>query len=54
MKDKDYAISNLRTVKDAISAYASFAPGWPYSDLGDYVEAAQKAVEELINYIINN
>lgn len=49
MKDKDYAASNLRTIRENIAAYASYAP---YSyDLYDKVEAAQKAIDELIKEI---
>ena len=50
MKDKDYAVMNLRTIRENIYAYATFAPEIPY----EKVEAAQAAVDELINEIENN
>lgn len=49
MKDKEYAAMNLRTMKENIAAYASYAPYG--QDLYDKVEAAQNALEELITYI---
>lgn len=49
MKDASYAVTNLRTIRENIASYASYAP---YSyDLYDKVEAAQKAIDELINEI---
>lgn len=49
MKDASYAVMNLRILKENIAAYASYAP---YSyDLYDKVEAAQKAIDELIKEI---
>lgn len=49
MKDRLYAVTNLRTIRENIAAYASFAP---YScDLYEKVEAAQKAIDELIKEI---
>lgn len=50
MKDKDYAVMNLRTIRENIYSYATFAPEIPY----DKVEAAQKALDELIEEIENN
>lgn len=51
MKDKDYAVSNLRTIRENIYAYATYAPNWPDGDLYEKVEAAQAAIDELINLI---
>ena len=49
MKDASYAVTNLRTIRENIAAYASYAP---YSyDLFDKVKAAQKAIDELIKEI---
>lgn len=53
MKDKDYAVSNLRTIKENVYAFASFAPNWPDGYLYDKVEAAQAAIDELIKEIEN-
>lgn len=53
MKDKDYAVSNLRTIKENVYAFASYAPNWPNGDLYDKVEAAQAAINELIKEIEN-
>lgn len=54
MKDKDYAVTNLRTIRENIYAYATFAPNWPNGDLYEKVEAAQAAVDQLIEEIENN
>lgn len=52
MKDASYALTNLRTIRENIAAYASYAP---YSyDLYDKVEAAQNAIDELIKTIEEN
>lgn len=52
MKDRLYAVTNPRTIRENIAAYASYAP---YSyDLYDKVEAAQKAIDELIKAIEEN
>lgn len=49
MKDRLYAVTNLRTIRENIASYASYAP---YSyDLYDKVEAAQDAINELIKSI---
>ena len=49
MKDASYAVTNLRTLRENIASYASYAP---YScDLYEKVEAAQKAIDELIKEI---
>ena len=53
MKDKDYAVSNLRTIKESVYAFATYAPNWPDGDLEDKVEAAENAIEELIKAIEN-
>lgn len=54
MKDNEYAAMNLRTIKESIAAYASFADCYPYGEIYDKVEDAQKAVDELIKAIENN
>lgn len=54
MKDATYAADNLRTIRENIYAYATYAPNWPYGDLYEKVEAAQAAVDELIEEIENN
>lgn len=54
MKDRLYAVTNLRTIRENIYAYATYAPNWPYLDLYEKVEAAQAAVDELIEEIENN
>lgn len=51
MKDKDYAVSNLRTIKENVYAFATFAPNWPDGDLYDKVEAVENAIDELIKAI---
>ena len=51
MKDSSYAADNLRTIRESIYAYATYAPNWPYGDLYDKVEAAQTAIDELIKEI---
>jgi len=54
MKDTSFAVDNLRTIRENIYAYATYAPNWPYGDLYEKVEAAQAAVDELINLIEEN
>lgn len=54
MKDSLYAATNLRTIRENIYAYATYAPNWPYGDLYEKVEAAQAAVDQLIEEIENN
>lgn len=49
MKDASYAVMNLRILRENIASYASYAPY--SSDLYDKVEAAQKAIDELIKEI---
>lgn len=49
-----FAAMNLRTIKENIYAYATYAENWPYGELHEKVEAAQEAVEELIKTIENN
>lgn len=51
MKDKDYAVSNLRTIRESIYAYATFAPNWPYGYLYEKVEEVQGKIDELIELI---
>lgn len=51
MKDKDYVVSNLRTIRENIYTYATYAPNWPDGYLYEKVEAAQNAVQELIDEI---
>lgn len=53
MKDSSYAAMNLRTIRENIYSYATYAPNWPNGDLYDKVEAAQAAVDELIKEIEN-
>lgn len=50
MADNSYAVTNLRTIKDNIMAYASHAEGHQYS-LYEKIEAAQIAVQQLIDAI---
>lgn len=50
MKDASYAVTNLRTIRENIYAYATYAPDMPY----DKVEAAQDAINELIKTIEEN
>ena len=45
----EYAAMNLRTIKETIAAYASFADCYCY----DKVEAAQDALQELRDCIEN-
>lgn len=54
MKDKDYAVSNLRTIKESVYAFATYAPKWPNGDIYEKVEAAQAAIDELIEEIEND
>ncbi len=51
MKDNDYAVLNLRAIRENIYAYATYAPNWSDGDLYEKVEAAQKAIDELIKEI---
>lgn len=53
MEDASYAADNLRTIRENIYAYATYAPNWPTFDLYDKVEEVQKALDELINLIEN-
>ena len=45
-----YAVMNLRTIRESIYTYATFAKDIPY----DEVEAAQEAIDNLIKAIENN
>lgn len=51
MYGSTYAADNLRTIRENIYAYATFAPNWHDMDLYEKVEAAQNAIDELINTI---
>ena len=51
MADNNYAVTNLRTIKENIMAYASHAEGYQYSPLYEKIEAAQQAVQQLIDAI---
>lgn len=51
MADNNYAVSNLRSVKENIMAYASYAKGYQYSPIYEKIEAAQMAVQDLIDAI---
>lgn len=46
-----YAAMNLRTLRENIYAYATYAPNWPNGDLYEKVDAAQNAIDELIEEI---
>ena len=48
MADNSYAVTNLRTIKENIMAYASYAEG---HQLYEKIEAAQQAVQQLIDAI---
>ena len=48
-----YAAMNLRTIRENIYAYATYAENWPSGDLYDKVEAAEAAIDELIKEIEN-
>ena len=54
MANNDYAVLNLRTIKESIMAYASYADGYQYSPIYEKIEAAQQAVQELIDAIEGN
>lgn len=49
-----YAAMNLRTLRENIYTFATFAENWPYGELYDKVEAAQAALDKLIKEIENN
>ena len=49
--DKEYAADNLRTIRENIYAYATYAPNWPDGYLYEKVEAAQAAIDGLIKEI---
>lgn len=53
MKDSSYAADNLRTIRENIYAYATYAPNWPDGDLYEKVEAAQEAIDNIIKEIEN-
>lgn len=54
MKDSSYAADNLRTIRENICAYASYAPNWPDGYLYEKVEEVQDKIDELIELIENN
>lgn len=45
-----YAVMNLRTIRENIYSYATYADDIPY----DEIEAAQEAIDNLIKAIENN
>lgn len=49
----EYAVMNLQTLKENIAAYASYADGSGYSPIYEKTEAAQQALQELIDTIIS-
>ena len=50
----EYAAMNLRTLKENIAAYASYATNHAYSPICNRTEQAQRAVQRLINAIEND
>lgn len=51
MKDKDYAVMNLRIIRENIAAYASFAPRDEFGEIYEKIEEAQRGVDGLIEFI---
>lgn len=51
MADNSYAVMNLRTIKENIMAYASYAEGYTSSPIYEKIEAALQAVQQLIDAI---
>lgn len=51
MKDKDYAVSNLRMLRESIATYASFAPRDEFGEIYEKIEEAQRGVDGLIKFI---
>lgn len=51
MKGKDYAVSNLRTLRENIAAYASYAHRDEFGEIYDKIEEAQRGVDGLIEFI---
>lgn len=49
----EYAVMNLQTLKENIAAYASYADGYGCSPIYEKKEAAQQALQELIDTIIS-
>lgn len=49
----EYAVMNLQTLKENIAAYASYAKDGGYSPICEKTEAAQQALQELIDTIIS-
>lgn len=54
MKDRLYAVTNLRTIRESIYAYATYAPNWPDGYLYEKVEEVQNKIDELIELIENS
>lgn len=50
----EYTVMNLRTLKENIAAYTSYATNGNYSPIYDRMEQAQRAVQRLINAIEND
>lgn len=51
MKDSSYAASNLRTIRESIASYASYAPMDEFGEIYDKIEEAQRGVDGLIEFI---
>lgn len=51
MKDKNYAVVNLRILRENIAAFASYAPGDEFGEIYGKIEEAQRGVDGLIEFI---
>ena len=51
MKDRLYAVTNLRTIRESIASYASYAPRDEFGKIYDKIEEAQRGVDGLIEFI---
>ncbi len=51
MKDRLYAVTNLRTIRENIASYASYAPRDEFGEIYDKIEEAQRGVDGLIEFI---
>ena len=51
MKDRLYAVTNLRTIRENIAAYASYAHQDEFGEIYDKIEEAQRGVDGLIKFI---
>jgi len=49
----EYAVMNLQTLKENIAAYASYADGSGYWPICEKVEAAQNALQDLVDTIVS-